>query len=424
MLTFEKSFASNSKSEFWSSCKILLPRQVYKNSNKKFWFDCNKCYHEFECSLSKVNRDNRWCPYCANKKLCENVDCKTCFDKSFASHPKCVFWSTKNKLSVRNVFRNSNKSYWFHCKECDHTFETVLSRFIKMINNCLYCAIPSQILCVDDKCKTCFEKSFASHPKSIYWSERNESKPRENFKGSHKKYWFNCNKCNHCFEQSLEKILNQNSWCPYCCSAPKTLCDNEDCKVCFEKSFSSHPKSIFWSDKNDLKPRQVFKNSDKVIIFKCNICYNEFQVVLEQVSLRNCWCQHCCHKTELKLFEWLEEKYPNTKRQMKFEWSKTDKSYRRYDFYIEELKLLIELDGRQHFIQVSDWKSPEETSVNDDAKNMLALTNGYNILRICQESVWYDREDWIGQLENYLKTVSCDDNKLIKIGSVYLNKIE
>ena len=27
-----------------------------------------------------------WCPYCLKNKLCGNIDCKICFDKSLSSH--------------------------------------------------------------------------------------------------------------------------------------------------------------------------------------------------------------------------------------------------------------------------------------------------------------------------------------------------
>ena len=44
----------------------------------------------------------------------------------------------------------------------------------------------------------------------------------------------------------------------------KRLCANEECQTCFEKSFASHEKSEFWSEKNgDVKPRQVFKSANK-----------------------------------------------------------------------------------------------------------------------------------------------------------------
>ena len=123
----------------------------------------------------------------------------------------------------------------------------------------------SKRLC-DEGCLTCFEKSFASHDKSKYWSDdkNGDVKPRQVFKKTQKKYWFNCDTCNHDFEKRIDHVTS-NSWCPYCSNPPKKLCDDEGCQTCFEKSFASHEKSKYWSDdKNgDVKPRQVFKSSNE-----------------------------------------------------------------------------------------------------------------------------------------------------------------
>ena len=83
-----------------------------------------------------------------------------------------------------------------------------------------------------------FEKSFASHEKSKYWSNKNELKPNQVFKSSGKKYWFDC-ECGHEIEISLNNISG-GQWCPYCCFPIKKLCNNEDCKECFEKSIASY----------------------------------------------------------------------------------------------------------------------------------------------------------------------------------------
>ena len=37
-----------------------------------------------------------------------------------------------------------------------------------------------------------YEESFASHEKAQYWSDKNELKPKQVMKGSHKKYIFDC----------------------------------------------------------------------------------------------------------------------------------------------------------------------------------------------------------------------------------------
>ena len=110
----------------------------------------------------------------------------------------------------------------------------------------------SRRLCENEKCQTCFENSFASHDKSKYWSDKNcNLKPRQVFKKTTKKYWFDC-VCEHSFENTLCNITNHNQWCPYCTN--KKLCEREDCQGCFEKSFASHEKSKYWSGDNELKP--------------------------------------------------------------------------------------------------------------------------------------------------------------------------
>jgi hypothetical protein len=138
----------------------------------------------------------------------------------------------------------------------------------------------------------CFEKSFASHNKFNYWSIENKLKPREVFKKSKKIYLFDCDKCNHSFESRLEHI-NNGHWCPYCVN--QKLCKNNDCKICFEKSFASHNKSLYWSNKNINKPRDVFMSSGNKYCFDCNKCNNTFESSLDHIK-QGKWCSYCLYK--------------------------------------------------------------------------------------------------------------------------------
>ena len=119
-----------------------------------------------------------------------------------------------------------------------------------------------------------YEKSFASHEKFEYWSEKNgDVKPRDVYKSSHKKYWFDCNVCNHSFDSAIYNICG-GKWCSFC--ANKKRCENE-CEYCFQKTFASHEKSEYWSEKNgDVKPRDVSKSSHKKYWFDCNVCNHSF----------------------------------------------------------------------------------------------------------------------------------------------------
>ena len=69
----------------------------------------------------------------------------------------------------------------------------------------------------------------------------------------------------------------------------------------------------------------------------------------------------------------------------------------------------------QHFKQISNWQTPEENQINDSLKNKLANDNGYRMIRICQEIVLNDLEDWGYQLINAIK----NNETIIRIGNIY-----
>src|SRR5579872_2313001 len=128
-MLFERSFKAKNpaKSQCWDYEKNypVRPEDVYAGTDKKYWFICDICKHSFIKYLYNEN----WCPYCTNRKLCDNDNCNTCFKKSFASNKREKYWDyNKNVLIPRQVFLNPIKKYWFICnnEECKHSFDTYL----------------------------------------------------------------------------------------------------------------------------------------------------------------------------------------------------------------------------------------------------------------------------------------------------------
>lgn len=431
-LCYDKSFASHEKSKYWSNLNKLKPREVFKGSNLKYYFDCDKCDHLLEKKLYNVTKENAtWCYFCTNQTLCNNNDCEICLKKSFSSHPRSDEWSPKNELSPRQVFLKTSKKFWFKCKKCCHEFEAKIAHItdIKRPNYCPYCN--NKKLCNND-CNICFEKSFASHEKSIYWSLKNKESPREILKYSHKEFIFNCDKCSHEFTNTLNRItkINEPTWCKYC--ANQKLCDDKDCKECFEKSFASHSRSKFWSDKNKLKPREIFKKTSKKYFLYCDNCKIDFFTTINSVAknYKPSWCPFCKKKTEKKLFDWLKINYKEfiIKEQPNFKWA-TNKNNRQlpFDFLIGKLNLIIELDGKQHFKKIMNWKDPKAQQDVDIYKMKAANDNNYSIIRILQEDVLYNLNNWERNLSDAIKKYEEPCNIFISNGNeydVYKEKLE
>ena len=315
------------------------------------------------------------------------------FEKSFASHSKAIYWDEyKNgEIKPQDVFKNSHKKYWFKCVICKHCFELSLGNLSSGGQWCPFCS--HQKLCTE-KCSYCFNNSFASSDKAIYWSGKNKVSPRSVFKSSNKKYWFKCGDCKHCFELCIASIL-AGRWCPFC--SHQKLC-TEKCTYCFNNSFASSDKAIYWSGKNKVSSRSVFKSTAKTYWFNCDQCTHPFEQQLDHIK-RGHWCPNCVNKTETKLLNYLLHPFPKISSQFKQEWCKKTR-YLPYDFCIPDLKLIIELDGAQHFRQVHNWDSYTKTRSNDIFKMKCALENGYSIIRLLQEDVWNNDELW---LDTHLK---------------------
>lgn len=419
---YNKSFASVNKKEHWHPNKnfdengnLITPRDVFKHSNNTYWFICPYCNHDFDSGLDSIT-NGHWCPYCCYppKNLCED-NCDQCFNKSFASIFREKDWhKTKNGTTTpREVFKSSNNVYWFKCPDCNHDFDSVLADITKG-SWCPYCS--AKKLC-EDECEQCYNKSFASVNKNEYW-HRNKNfdengnliTPRDVFKNSANIYWFKCPNCDHDFESSPNHIT-YGQWCPYCSSPPQKMCKT-DCNHCFNNSFSSFFREKDWhSNKNFdengklLTPRDVFRGSNNVYWFICPDCNNDYKASLNSV-ISGKWCNCTKNKTETILYKYLLTLFSNTTKQFKPEWCRhpdTNK-FLPLDFCMEELKLIVELDGRQHHKQVSNWGSPKETQLKDMYKAYRSLENGYTIIRLYQPDVFDNKIEWKQLLQKVVKT--------------------
>src|SRR5579872_1033529 len=157
------------------------------------------------------------------------------------------------------------------------------------VNRCAF-GRTRKILCGNESCEFCWNKSFASfdEEKVNSWSIKNNKKPHEVFKCTVKKYLFECKVCEHEFECSLNNV-KKNTWCPYCSN--NKLCSDEKCDFCLNNSFASSEKAIYWSNNNNVKPRDVFLSTNEKYLFKCDICQHEFEKSLGNIKYT--WCPYC-----------------------------------------------------------------------------------------------------------------------------------
>ena len=186
------------------------------------------------------------------------------------------------------------------------------------------------------------------------------------------------------FNQIPDFHINRKCGCPKCSNNVKL-----DVSEFIEKANKVHDNKYDYSKVN------YINNRNHIII----ICkkHGEF-IQIPFVHLLQHGCPSCINKTEYKFFEKIKEIYPTIKRQYKVKWCK-NKQYLPYDFAIEELKIIIELDGEQHFTQVSNWTSPEIQIEKDKFKTECANQNGFSVIRLLQDDVSKDKFDWLNEIQ-------------------------
>lgn len=394
-----RSFASRPCMLEWSKKNQMRPEAVFRNSNKKYLLNCAGCGHEMQMSLNNVSSRNG-CAYCNHGKLCSLENCNFCFQRSMASHPMGAMWSERNQLSAREVSRGNDKKFWFRCADCAHEYDSLPYSMKEERGYCPYCT--NQRLC-DEDCKGCYEKSCESHERMREeWSAENEKTTRQVFLQSNRKYIFHCRACPHSYDARPNHYCRKDRACPYC--ANTKLCESAECMTCFNKSFASHPRMACWSPKNTLDPRMTFKGSDKRAIFDCDVCHTEFDSKLCNV-LSQFWCGRCKNKSEAKVLRFLQTEYPHCKTQLRYDWARFSKTNNimPFDFGLGEEKILVELDGLQHFEQVANWGTPEEIREKDVEKMYKAVEAGYSVIHLFQPEVWSDEYDWKSVLKEQVE---------------------
>ncbi len=151
----------------------------------------------------------------------------------------------------------------------------------------------------------------------------------------------------------------------------------------------------------------VYKNTKSHILVTCKT-HCDFKITPSNL-LRGKGCPLCVNKGEAKLFERLITLHPCIKYNYRFDWCKKIKCLP-FDFVIPECKIIIELDGCQHFKQISNWESPDKQFTNDKYKEKCANDNGFSLIRLLQTDIFFDKYDWFKELLETIEIIKGDKN--------------
>ena len=306
------------------------------------------------------------------------------------------------ELTPADVTAGCHAKAWWKCPNkcsegCEHLWQSEVRTRCLRNYECPWCCYPQKRVCIHNSIQYTHPLIVAEwHP-----TKNGNLLPSNYGAGSGKKIWWKCNKlciygCVHEWYVSIDRRCSSTSstGCPYCCSARKQSCIHESIQY-------THPLlAIEWhpTKNNNIEIKNITFGSDKKIWWKCKNRHEWFASVSNRTRL-NRGCPYCINKSEAKLLAYLKKSYPDIQPQFRPPWCKSPITGRRlpFDFYIPSLKLLIELDGAQHFRQVANWNSCESTRKKDVFKMRAAFKQGLSVVRILQEDVLAATDEWLNE---------------------------
>ena len=202
----------------------------------------------------------------------------------------------------------------------------------------------------------------------------------------------------------------------------------------FLNKFENHKKIIdFFEKEYNIKKeedwyninRENFRQSGLISLLHTRH-YSGLEDLLSKIYPDYKWdtTKFPCYKTEIILSKFLSEHDEDLIWGYKPKWCRhPDTNFIcEYDFYLPKFNLIIELDGEQHFNQVSNWKSPQEVQKRDLFKMKKANDRNISIIRLLQDDVYKNKNNWKEKLEIYIKKY--EEVKVIYIGEKYENFIK
>jgi uncharacterized Zn-finger protein len=264
----------------------------------------------------------------------------------------------KNGECLSTEYVSCTKKLLFKC-EFGHIWET---KPYYLTNNDSWCPYCNK-----------FHKDNLDTFKKIAIEKNGECLSNEYFNAK-SKLRFKCDK-GHIWESVAHDVKYSKSWCPYCSNSVK-LTIEEMCEIALNR--------------NGKCLSEEYINSHTKLLWECEKGHQWHAKPYLVKNLKN-WCPYCRESLgERRINKCLQYHNINFIREYKFNDCRGISQRLPFDFYLPEINVLIEYDGRQHFKPVNFYgcskdealKSFLELKQNDEIKNKYCADNNIKLIRI------------------------------------------
>jgi very-short-patch-repair endonuclease len=236
-----------------------------------------------------------------------------------------------------------------------------------------------KLLTENNSRKTLFQYLIDTNPSILGKFVGNQDILKTKFFDTNDYYTWKCYnlECLNTFEALARNVYKDESPRRYCDICSHQIRYKNKHIAIMKRSGSIEDKYPFikdiWSLENKKKPDEFSPGSNEKVKLICpnkSAKHPDYEIIVHHIQDHNCWrCPKCVTKSsnaEMRIYSELKYSFKDVKWQQKIEG-------READVTIEDLKLVIEIDG-------FPWH--KDKSEKDLAKNIVFEKNGYRVLRI------------------------------------------
>lgn len=283
----------------------LDPQTLKKGSNKKAWWKCTKCGGKWQAAIcGRAGKKPTGCPYCAGQKVLAGFnDLKTKYP-----HIAKEWHPTKNGgLLPSQVMGGSGKKIWWLCDK-GHEFEQAICKRTARNGICPICSRRKVLKGVND-----LETLFPRIAKEWHPVKNGNLTPSEISRGSNKKFWWKCSKCEYEWEARVADRTIDSTGCPACANKVVVSGLND-----LASQFPEIAKEWNYKENGNLKPNEVIAKSNRKVWWICSNGH-EYEQSVDLRTVRKYGCPVCANQKILVGFNDLETTHP----QIAAEWHST-----------------------------------------------------------------------------------------------------
>ncbi len=373
--------------------------------------------HVWPCIIKNRTRNKSGCPFCSTpaRQSCICMSIYTLFPKLMDE------WDyEKNKqLDPKKILPGSEIMVHWKCSNhttCNEHIWTAIVNSRTRENSerngsgCPFCA-----RCGTKQTCSC-DSALQLFPWLIDELDVERNRDFDPFKlsmGSNKDVYWRClihKTCDeHVWSAPISRRIYQDSGCPFCSGGTNYVCVCDSIHT-LEKDLL---KEWVYELNTTLDPKKISRGSEVEAYWRCSNNHIWLSIIYNRTGKIRSGCPLCRNKTESLVFNWLKQQF-SVILQPKYEWCQNPHTNRKlpFDFEIkrDDLYIIIEIDGPQHFKQISNWKNSYVTLQYDTFKSITAIKHGYSIIRILQEDIWNDQEhEWKSKLEKAILSIIPND---------------